>query len=120
PAPRHRLLSRSHRRHRASTDDGAPFGIAKLAADTAHAIEALDLGTISVLGWSMGGFIAQTVALDHPNCVDKLILLSTDPGGADAELSSSAVRAQLTDMSGTPHEQARRLLFLLFPKNVAE
>src|SRR5947207_12087639 len=68
----------------------------------------------------MGGFIAQTVALDHPNCVHKLILLSTDPGGVDAELSSSAVRAQLTDMSGTPHEQARRLLFLLFPKNVAE
>ncbi len=100
----------------ASTDDGAPFTIAKLAADTAQAIEALDLGTISVLGWSMGGFIAQTVALDHPNCVHKLILLSTDPGGADAELSSSAVRAQLTDMSGTPHEQARRLLFLLFPK----
>jgi len=104
----------------ASTDDGAPFTIAKLAADTAQAIEALDLGTISVLGWSMGGFIAQTVALDHPNCVHKLILLSTDPGGADAELSSSAVRAQLTDTSGTPHEQARRLLFLLFPKNVAE
>ena len=104
----------------ASTDDGAPFSIAKLAADTTQAIEALDLGTISVLGWSMGGFIAQTVALDHPNCVHKLILLSTDPGGADAELSSSAVRAQLTDMSGTSHEQARRLLFLLFPKNVAE
>ena len=104
----------------ASTDDGAPFGIAKLAADTAQAIEALDLGTISVLGWSMGGFIAQTVALDHPNCVHKLILLSTDPGGADAELASPAVRAQLIDMCGGPHEQARRLLFLLFPKNVAE
>src|SRR5438309_11299410 len=82
----------------ASTDDGAPFGIAKLAADTAQAIEALDLGTISVLGWSMGGFIAQTVALDHPNCVHKLILLSTDPGGADAELAWPAVRAQLPDM----------------------
>ncbi len=104
----------------ASTDDGAPFDIAKLAADTAQVIEALDLGTISVLGWSMGGFIAQTVALDCPNCIHKLILLSTDPGGADAELGSPAVRAQLTDMSGTPHEQARRLLSLLFPADVAE
>ena len=104
----------------ASTDDGAPFDIAKLAADTAQVIEALDLGTISVLGWSMGGFIAQTLALNHPNCVHKLILLSTDPGGADPEPASPAIRAQLTDMSGTPHEQARRLLFLLFPKDVAE
>jgi pimeloyl-ACP methyl ester carboxylesterase len=104
----------------ASTDDGAPFDIGKLAEDVVRVIETLDLGAPSVLGWSMGGFIAQTLALDHPNCIHKLILLSTDPGGADAELASPAVRAQLTDMSGTPHEQARRLLFLLFPKDVAE
>jgi pimeloyl-ACP methyl ester carboxylesterase len=104
----------------ASSDDGAPFDIAKLAVDAAQVIEALNLATISVLGWSMGGFIAQTLALDHPNCVHKLIQLSTDPGGAGAELASPAVRAQLTDVSGTPHEQARRLLSLLFPVDVAE
>src|SRR5260370_37671993 len=75
----------------ASTDDGAPFDIAKLAVDTAQVIESLDLGTISVLGWSMVGFIAQTVALDRPNPVHKLVLLSTDPGGADPELGSPAV-----------------------------
>jgi pimeloyl-ACP methyl ester carboxylesterase len=103
-----------------STDDGAPFDIARLAADTAEVIEMLDLRAPSVLGWSMGGFIAQTLALNHQNCVHKLILLSTDPGGADAELASPVLRAQLTDMSGAPHEQARRLLFLLFPKDVAE
>jgi pimeloyl-ACP methyl ester carboxylesterase len=68
----------------ASTDDGRPFDIAKLADDTAQVIEALDFDGASVLGWSMGGFIAQTLALDHPNRVRKLILLSTDPGGANA------------------------------------
>jgi pimeloyl-ACP methyl ester carboxylesterase len=104
----------------ASTDDKAPFDIAKLAEDVARVIETLDLGATSVLGWSMGGFIAQTLALDHPKCVHKVILLSTDSGGANAELASPAVRAQLTDTSGTPHEQARRLLFLLFPRDVAE
>jgi pimeloyl-ACP methyl ester carboxylesterase len=114
------LLLLDNRGIGASSDDGAPFDIAKLAADAAQVIGALDLGTVSVLGWSMGGFIAQSLALDHPNCVHKLILLSTDPGGADAELASPAVRAQLTDVSGTPHEQARRLLSLLFPVDVAE
>jgi pimeloyl-ACP methyl ester carboxylesterase len=104
----------------ASTDDGAPFDIGKLTKDVVRVIETLDLGAPSVLGWSMGGFIAQTLALDHPTCIHKLILLSTDPGGADAELTSPVVRAQLTDISGTPHKQARRLLFLLFPKDVAE
>src|SRR4029434_8756300 len=41
-----------------SSDERAPFDIAKLAGDTARVIEALDLERASVLGWSMGGFIA--------------------------------------------------------------
>ncbi len=104
----------------ASTDDGAPFDIAKLAGDTARVIEALEFERVSVLGWSMGGFIAQTLAVNDPARVRKLILLSTDPGGTAAELASPAILGQLTDTSGTPHEQARRLLFLLFPSDLAE
>src|SRR5205814_8347129 len=103
-----------------STDDGKPFDIARLADDAARVIDALGFEHTSVLGWSMGGFIAQTLALEHPHCVNKLILLSTDSGGADADLASAEVWSQLIDMSGTPHEQARRLLSLLFPKAVAE
>jgi pimeloyl-ACP methyl ester carboxylesterase len=68
----------------------------------------------------MGGFVAQTLALQHADRVNKLILLSTDPGGSDADLASTAVWSQLVDTSGTPHEQARRLLSLLFPSDVAE
>jgi pimeloyl-ACP methyl ester carboxylesterase len=37
----------------------------------------------------MGGFIAQTLALQHPDRVNKLILLSTDSGGSEADLPSS-------------------------------
>ncbi len=103
-----------------STDNGQPFGIQKLADDAAHVIETLGLHRTSVLGWSMGGFIAQTLAVEHPDLVNKLILLSTDSGGTDADLASPAVWSQLIDISGTPHEQARRLLFLLFPTDVAE
>ena len=103
-----------------STDNGRPFDIAQLADDAARVIEALGFQRASVLGWSMGGFIAQTLSLQHPNRVNKLVLLSTDPGGADADLASAAVWSQLIDMSGTPHEQARRLLSLLFPRDFAE
>jgi pimeloyl-ACP methyl ester carboxylesterase len=94
----------------ASTDNGAPFDIDQLADDTARVIEGLGFERASVLGWSLGGFIAQTLALQHPARIDKLILLSTDPGGVDAELASPAVPLQLIDTSGTPREQARRLL----------
>jgi pimeloyl-ACP methyl ester carboxylesterase len=104
----------------ASTDNGAPFDIDQLADDTARVIEGLGFERASVLGWSLGGFIAQTLALQHPARIDKLILLSTDPGGVDAELASPVVRSQLIDTSGTPREQARRLLSLLFPGVLAD
>src|SRR6266478_6982889 len=103
-----------------STDDGQPFDVAKLADDAAHVIETLGFERVSLLGWSMGGFIAQTLALQHPDRVNKLVLLSTDPGGSEADLASAAVWSQLVDTSGTPHDQAKRLLSLLFPDDVAE
>jgi pimeloyl-ACP methyl ester carboxylesterase len=103
-----------------STDDGRPFDIVQLADDVARVIEQLDIARANVLGWSMGGFIAQTLTLHNPSHVNKLILLSTDSGGPDADLASTAVWSQLIDVSATPHEQARRLLSLLFPTDVAE
>jgi pimeloyl-ACP methyl ester carboxylesterase len=103
-----------------STDDGRPFDIAKLAADAARVIETLGIERANVMGWSMGGFIAQALALNYADRIDKLVLLSTDFGGIEADLASPDVWSELTDTSGTPNEQARRLLFLLFPTDVAE
>ena len=103
-----------------STDDQRPFDIAKLADDVARVIDALRIDRASVMGWSMGGFIAQSFAVKYANRVDKLVLLSTDPGGIEADLASPDVWSELVDTSGTPNEQARRLFFLLFPNDVAE
>src|SRR5437016_12101236 len=60
------LILVDHRGIGGSTDDGKPFDIAQLARDAAHVIGALGLERTSVLGWSMGGFIAQTLALENP------------------------------------------------------
>ena len=103
-----------------STDDGQSFAIAKLAIDAAHVIESLGIERANVMGWSMGGFIAQALALNYADRVDKLVLLSTDSGGIEADLASPDVWSKLVDTSGTPNEQARRLFFLLFPNQVAE
>jgi len=103
-----------------STDDGQSFDIEKLADDAMHVIQAIDIRRASVMGWSMGGFIAQAFAVKYADRVDKLVLLSTDPGGTEADLISPDVWSKLLDTSGTPNEQARRLLFLLFPNDVAE
>jgi len=55
-----------------STDNGRPFGIEQLADDAARVIEMLDVERPSVLGWSMGGFIAQRLAWQHPERINKL------------------------------------------------
>src|SRR5882672_3814388 len=103
-----------------STDDGQPFDVAKLADDAAHVMEALGFEHVSLPGWSMGGIIAQALALNYANHVDKIVLLSTDPGGIEADLAAPHVWSELIDSSGTPNEQARRLQYLLFPNDVAE
>jgi pimeloyl-ACP methyl ester carboxylesterase len=52
----------------------------KLMADDADAvIKRLRLGRPDVLGWSMGGFIAQDLALHHPHDVGRLVLAATAP-----------------------------------------
>jgi pimeloyl-ACP methyl ester carboxylesterase len=119
-ASRHEVILVNNRGIGGSTDDGQSFDIGTLADDAAQVVDTLGSECTSVLGWSMGGFIAQTLAVEHPDRVDKLILLATDPGGSEADLASPAVWSRLTDTSGTPHEQARRLLSLLFPAGVAE
>jgi len=103
-----------------STDDGQSFDIEKLADDAMHVIQNLGIGRASVMGWSMGGFIAQAFAVKYTDRVDKVVLLSTDQGGVEADIASPDVWSKLLDTSGTPNEQARRMLFLLFPNDVAE
>ncbi len=54
-----------------------PYTIDQMADDAAGLLEALEIPKAHVLGWSMGGYIAQELALGHPGLVNKLILLST-------------------------------------------
>jgi pimeloyl-ACP methyl ester carboxylesterase len=97
-----------------SPDDGAPFTIADLAQDVAARLEE----PAAVLGWSMGGFVAQQLALERPELVTKLVLLSTAPGGPETKADPEIVAA-LIDTSPPPDEQARRLLALLFDQEFA-
>lgn len=47
---------------------------------------------VNVLGWSMGGFIAQQLAIRHPDVVKRLILAATNPGGSKAVLGPTWVQ----------------------------
>jgi pimeloyl-ACP methyl ester carboxylesterase len=60
---------------------GAPFSMRDLAADAVGLLDALGIPSAHVLGLSLGGGIAQLLALDHPDRVASLILASATPGG---------------------------------------
>jgi pimeloyl-ACP methyl ester carboxylesterase len=58
-----------------------PYTAQMLAADTAGLLEVLGIEKAVIMGHSMGGFIAQALALDFPHRVSKLVLCSTNFGG---------------------------------------
>ena len=95
------------------------LSIASMAADVLDLADALGLGRPALAGWSMGGFVAQELARAAPSRFSHVILLSTDAGGRDAVLAPDEVWSALVDRGGTPREQARRLIGLLFPPATA-
>jgi pimeloyl-ACP methyl ester carboxylesterase len=90
-----------------------------MAADVLALMDARGIDVADVAGWSMGGFVAQTLAATSPERVRRLVLLSTDAGGPGAVAAQLDVWKALVDQSGTPREQATRMLGLLFPVGLA-
>ncbi|HVS99425.1 MAG TPA: alpha/beta hydrolase [Solirubrobacterales bacterium] len=100
-------------------DDQEVGGVAGMTADAIALLDALGIERAAVVGWSMGGFVAQSLLRAAPDRVAALGLISTDTGGPDCVDADPAVGRRLIDHSGSPREQATRLLSLLFPPDLA-
>ena len=59
-----------------------PDTIAQMARDAIAFLEALELGAVDLLGFSIGSFVAQEIALIRPAAVRRLVLASSAPRGA--------------------------------------
>ena len=81
-AARHHVIAFDNRGVGASTGK-TPDTIKAMASDAIMFIRALGLEQVDLLGFSMGGMIAQVIALEEPQLVRKLILAGTGPAGGE-------------------------------------
>ena len=106
-----------------SSSGQVPTSIQEMAANAIAFIEALGLAQVDVLGFSIGGMVAQEVAVQAPDPVRRIILVGTGPRGADMSTSrSTEIFAGTYDppehlwlavhFSPSPSSQAAGLAFL--------
>jgi pimeloyl-ACP methyl ester carboxylesterase len=109
-APDHRGMGESE------LGDPAAVTIEAMGDDVRALMDARGIDRAPIAGWSMGGFVAQRLAIATPDRVSALVLMASDPGGPRAVRATPEAWGRLTDHSGTPREQATRLIPLLFPE----
>lgn len=80
-AGRFQLFLYDHRGIGRSEIQKKRFTVADMADDLAALLEVTGFGRAHVFGLSLGGMVAQHLALRHPHLVDRLLLGSTTPGG---------------------------------------
>jgi pimeloyl-ACP methyl ester carboxylesterase len=61
-----------------------PYTAAQMAGDALQVLDEAGVERAHVLGTSLGGMVAQELALAHPERVDRLVLACTTPGGSEA------------------------------------
>jgi pimeloyl-ACP methyl ester carboxylesterase len=76
-----RVITFDNRGVAASTGT-TPNTIAQMALDAIDFINALDVGEVDLLGFSIGSFVAQEIALVRPSTARRLVLASSAPQGA--------------------------------------
>ncbi|MBY3344730.1 alpha/beta fold hydrolase [Rhizobium laguerreae] len=79
-ATRHHVIATNYRGIGASGGT-APLTIDEMARDTIALIRTLGFKKVDLLGFSLGGFVAQDITLKAPDLVHKLILAGTGPAG---------------------------------------
>jgi pimeloyl-ACP methyl ester carboxylesterase len=105
---------------RSSTPPG-PYSIEQMALDSIRLMHSLDMEKTFVVGLSMGGMIAQELALILPHRISGLVLAATHPGGAMRIPGSPEVYERLMDNNGLSQEEIgeKNIPVLFSPKTVS-
>jgi pimeloyl-ACP methyl ester carboxylesterase len=83
-----------------------PYSVERMALDARAVLHAAGFARGTVFGVSMGGTIAQELALTYPEAVDRLVLGCSHPGGADVVIDEEALALLANRGAMTPQEAA--------------
>jgi 3-oxoadipate enol-lactonase len=83
-----------------------PSSIRGMADDTAALLDALGIARAHVVGASMGGMIAQELAINHPQRVDRLVLACSRARSGPLRHVLAPAQAALRDLDLDPAERA--------------
>lgn len=104
----HQVIIYDNRGTGRSDKPDEPYSIAGFASDAAGLLDALNIPRAHVFGISMGGMIAQELAIHYPQRVASLVLGCTTPGGKHAVAAPPESLKALQGRAGqTPEEAAR-------------
>ncbi|MFN0146896.1 MAG: alpha/beta fold hydrolase [Dehalococcoidia bacterium] len=78
-ARRYRVITYDNRGAGRTSAPDKPYSIKQMADDAVALLDSLGIARAHVLGFSMGGYIAQELVAAHPERAEKLILLATAP-----------------------------------------
>jgi pimeloyl-ACP methyl ester carboxylesterase len=93
------------------------FTIQQFATDSAGLLNTLKINKSNVLGYSMGGMIAQQLTLDYPDKVNDLIIYASYCGGNQSIPPNRELFSQMTNRSASTDDIKKRIIPLLFTSN---
>ena len=101
-----------------TTSGSKPYTYQQLANDSAGLLDALKIPKADVMGYSLGSYIAQQLAITYPDKVNSLVLVGSSCGGKDhtpkppefIKLQSEIVNKSLNNVSISQEEMKELVL----------
>ena len=98
----------------ASSTGEVPSTFAGMAHNAEAFIDALGLKQIDLLGFSIGGMVAQQIVIDRPELIRKLILIGTAPRNLDAGNGEGHITPETASIFGAAYNPPENLWLKVF------
>jgi len=100
-----------------ASSGSTPATIEQMAADAVTFIRALGFEEVDLLGFSLGGMIAQVIAREQPQLVRKLVLAGTGPAGGEGIDKVTRITYLDTARGLLTHQDPKQFLFFTRTEN---